>query len=219
MEIKLSILIPGLWSRTQSANAIFMSAVNQFGGNKPFCGVRLMNKEHISPFEWYSDDSFIEMIHFPDEKELTIGEKRELMYKQARGIYSWQIDDDDAISDDSLHLILDALKDDPDCITFKEKCIINGSHFTSNHSIKYDDWSEKQDGFDYVRTPFFKSVIKTEIARSVPVPHIRFGEDHEWAKALKPHLKSEVHIDKELYIYQHNSKPENHNERYGFDRD
>jgi hypothetical protein len=59
-----------------------------------------------------------------------------------------------------------------------------------------------------------KSVIKTEIARSVPIPKIRFGEDHQWAQALKPHLKSEIHIPQDIYFYQHQSS--DFSERYGF---
>lgn len=150
-----------------------------------------------------------------DNKEVAIGEKRERMYANAIGEYTWQIDSDDSIHFMAIHEIWEALKTNPDCVTFQERCLINEQYFSSNHSLRYDDWGESQDGFDYVRTPFMKSVIKTEIARSVPIPHIRYGEDHEWAKALKPHLKTEVHIDKELYIYQHNSKPEDFNERYG----
>jgi hypothetical protein len=150
-----------------------------------------------------------------DNKEISIGEKRSRMYMAALGEYTWQVDSDDSIAHNAIFEIWEALKKRPDCVTFQERCIINDQYFSSNHSLKYDDWGEHIDGFDYVRTPFMKSVIKTEIARSVPIPHIRFGEDHEWAKALKPHLKSEVHIDKELYYYQHNSKPEDHNVRYG----
>ena len=162
-----------------------------------------------------TDQDEVEILFAIDNKQMTICEKREWLYGQASGLYSWQIDDDDTIANDAIWEIFKANIYNPDCITFKEHCTINGSIFRSNHSLKYDDWGEKQDGFDYVRTPFMKSVIKTEIAKSVPVPHLRYSEDHEWARLLKPHLKTEIHIDQELYFYQHNSKPEDHNIRYG----
>ena len=84
--------------------------------------------------------------------------------------------------------------------------------------MDYGDWEgdgqkELADGFHYHRTPFMKSVIKTEIARSVPIPWIRFGEDHQWSQALKQHLKTEVHIPEDIYLYQHTST--DFNERYG----
>lgn len=150
-------------------------------------------------------------------KEETIGSKRDRMYHYANGLYSWQIDSDDDISDNSIELILEAIEQNPDCITFEEYIDIDGKIQRSNHSLKYDDWANDTDGFDYVRTPFMKSVIKTEIARRVPVPHIRFGEDHQWAQALKPHLKTEFHIDQQLYKYIHRST--NPTERYGLDKD
>lgn len=153
-----------------------------------------------------------------DNKELTVGEKRERLYAMAIGDYVWQIDDDDDISDDSIILILRAIKQKPDCITFQEKCVINGVEYRSNHSMLYDDWEGDgqrlfDDGFHYHRTPFMKSVIKATIAKKVPVPHLRYGEDHEWAKKLHQLLQTEVHIDSDIYFYQHTSS--NHNERYG----
>lgn len=155
-----------------------------------------------------------------DDKEMTIGEKRELLYNMSSGLYSWQIDDDDLISDNAIELILEAIKSNPDvdCITFEEHINIDGKIEKSNHSLQYGDWEgeggkELWDGFHYHRTPFMKSVIKTEIARSVPIPHTRFGEDHQWAQALKLHLKTEFHINQELYKYIHVSS--DFNSRYG----
>lgn len=158
-----------------------------------------------------------------DDKYKTIGQKREEMYNQSIGLYSWQIDDDDDISDDAIERILGVITvaNNIDCITFQEHINIDGRIEKSNHSLEYGDWEgeggkELWDGFHYHRTPFMKSVIKTDIARSVPIPHIRFGEDHQWAQALKTHLKTEVHIPKNIYFYQHISTP--FTERYGFDK-
>lgn len=162
----------------------------------------------------------IEICVLKDNKEITIGEKREALYKEAHGMYSWQIDDDDAIEIYALDLVLEAIKATPDilCITFEERCMINGEYKTSNHSIKYDRWQDNFDGYDYVRCPFYKDVIRTDIAQSVPFPHIRWNEDEQWSMAIKPLLTSEVHIDEELYHYIYEPK-ETHQERYGFDKE
>lgn len=190
----LSILIPTVIGRE-----------NEFNALKKL--LESMSKELPS--------GLIECRVMVDDKKMTIGEKRERLYKQANGLYSWMIDDDDSIAYNSVQLILKAISENPDCITFKENCIMNGYYYTCNHSLKYDDWKNDFDGFDFVRTPFYKDVIKTKIARSIPFEHIRYGEDHAWSRALKPNLKTEVHIDEELYFYIHNSKPEQFNERYG----
>jgi len=164
----------------------------------------------------------IELIWDDTGKEMTIGEKRNILYSKSNGIYSWQIDSDDDISPDAVWRIMEAIKQNPDCITFQEKCTIDGVEYSSNHLLEYGDWEGDGskllwDGWHFHRTPFFKSIIKTEIAINVPVPHIRFGEDHQWAQALKPHLKTEVHIPEFIYYYQHTSS--NFTERYGFDRE
>lgn len=148
-------------------------------------------------------------------KEITIGEKRNYLYQRAKGKYAVQWDSDDWIHPQGIKLIIEALQNNPDvdCCTYEEFIDIDGKIQRSNHSLKYADWCDNFDGFDYCRTPFMKSVIKTEIAKSVPIPHIRFGEDHQWSQALKPHLKTEIHIDEQIYKYIHRSS--DHNERYG----
>jgi len=148
-------------------------------------------------------------------KEVTIGEKRNDLYQRAKGKYAVQWDSDDWIHENGVKLIIEVLQNNPDvdCCTYEEFIDIDGKIQRSNHSLKYADWADNQDGFDYVRTPFMKSVIKTEIAKSVPVPFVRFGEDHQWSQALKSHLHTEIHIDEQIYRYIHRSS--DFNERYG----
>lgn len=171
---------------------------------------KLLNKiqEQAKPF-----GDKIEIITMCDDKEITIGEKRNLLYAMAKGEYTVQWDDDDDIAQDGILLIMEALQSLPDCVTYEEYIDIDGKIMRSNHSLQYIDWADNQDGYDFVRTPFMKSVIKTEIAKSVPIPHIRFGEDHQWSQALKPHLKTEAHIPKQIYKYIHRSS--DFNLRYG----
>jgi len=146
-------------------------------------------------------ENLVEVAFLSDKGELSIGEKRALLYEMANGRYSWQIDDDDEIAPAALRAICTAAKADQDCITFEERCLIDGFEKRSNFSLKYDDWADNQDGYDYVRTPFFKTPIKTALCLQVPIPHFYFGEDHAFARAIRPLLKSEVHIPVQLYYY------------------
>ena len=211
----LSILIPTVVGRVEDFERLF-SKISKYGTFKMYVRADL-NRSILS---YKFDDDLLEIVKYFDDKKITIGEKRERLYKMSSGIYSWQIDDDDEIAPNAIELILKAIKSNPevDVITFEEYVNIDGKEYKSNHSNEYADWegdgnSLFADGFHFHRTPFFKSVIKTEIAKSVPIPHIRFGEDHQWAQALKPHIKSEIHIPEPLYRYIHISSP--HNERYG----
>ncbi len=204
----LSILIPTVVGREQILQRIggkILSQVPDMGIWKQMDDIR---------FQWLPSE-YCELITCKDNKELTIGEKREMLYNKANGLYSWQIDDDDSISDNAIQLILNAIKSNPEvsCITFREKCMMNGEYKSSNHSLKYSQWMDNQDGFSYVRSPFYKDVIRTDIAKTVPFPPIRYNEDEQWSMALYPHLKTEIHIDEELYYYQYTET--NHNERYG----
>ena len=142
-----------------------------------------------------------EISDFADKSE-PIGAKRERMYAYANGKYSWQIDCDDDIADDAIELILNSIKEnsDADVITFEEYINMDGVELKSNHSTKYKCWEGDgnklfEDGFHFHRTPFFKSVIRTELAKSVPIPHIRWAEDNAFADSLLPLIKNEVHID------------------------
>lgn len=192
----LSILIPTVFGREADLDRL----------------VKCILKDDSDMFYEYG-----EILTHVDNKEMTIGKKRERLYQRALGKYSWQIDDDDSIADNAIELIIEAIKQEPDCVTFREKCMINGKYYSSNHSLKYTKWADNQDGFDYVRSPFYKDVIKTEIAQKVPFEHIRWNEDERFSYALLPHLKNEVHIYDELYYYIHNSTDPT--ERYGLDRD
>lgn len=160
---------------------------------------------------WRSD--LVELMWYRDNKEISIGAKRDELYRHATGLYSWQIDDDDWIAPDAISKILAAIQQNPDCVTFQEKVIIDGVEQRSDFSLQYSDWANNTNGFDYVRTPFFKTPIKTALCQQVGVKDMRFGEDHDFAQRIHYLLQSEVHIPEQLYWYQHVSS--DFNQRYG----
>lgn len=156
-----------------------------------------------------------------DNKEKSIGAKRDFMYNDTKGIYSVMIDDDDLIAPDFIPLVLEAAFTNPDCITYEERVDIDEKLYYSNFRADYSDWDGDgsvllSDGFHFHRTPFFKCPIKTELCRQVGVADMRYAEDIDFARRIKPLLKSEYHIAKQLYYYIHRSS--DFNERYGFDK-
>lgn len=192
----LSILIPTVVGREDEFNSLYIKLMCYYQGEN------------------------VEIGYIKDNKEITIGEKREQLYRMANGLFSIQVDDDDELAPNAIELILEAIKINPevDVITFEEYVNIDGKEYKSNHSNEYADWKGDgskllEDGFHFHRTAFFKSVVRTELAKSIPVPKLRWAEDHQWAQALKPHLKTEIHINQQLYKYLHIST--NFNERYG----
>lgn len=192
--MKLSILIPTVIERAAEFHKLRQFLFRQI------IDFELEDKVHID--------------YEQDNKEMSVGKKRDLLYRRARGEYSWMIDDDDWVHYNALPLIIDRLDGKVDCVTFKELCIFDGKRVeSSNFSLQYGGWADNEDGFNHVRTPFFKTPIKTSLCTLVGVNDQRFGEDHDFAQRIQPYLKTEAYIDEFVYIYRHNSSP--HNERYG----
>lgn len=155
-----------------------------------------------------------ELIHLKDNKEITIGAKRNKLYAMASGEYSVQIDDDDSVPADYVNQVLHAIRLSPDCVGYMEQINNNGvKSGISDFSLRHKAWKDKANGFDHVRTPFHKTPIRTDICKRVLFPDIRFGEDHMWSKAVYPLLMTEVHILKIMYIYNYKSEP--HKQKYG----
>lgn len=164
----------------------------------------------------------VEIKWLEDNKQMSVGAKRDLLYKSAKGKYSLQWDSDDWIHPLGIKLILEAAKQGADCITYQEHCAMDGEIKFSNFSLEYPDWNGEgnnvlSDGFHFQRTPFFKTPILTSICQEAGVGDIRWSEDHDFARRIKPLLKTEAHIPEFIYLYQHSSTE--FNERYGFNKD
>ncbi len=162
----------------------------------------------------------VELFIDKDNKDVSIGAKRDRMYKRSKGLFSVQIDDDDMVPTDYVKTIFEATKNKVDCIGYKERCIFDGMHRkVSDISFKYAEWKQFHipiNGIHHQRTPFFKTPILTYLCQMVGVKDMRFGEDHDFANRILPFLKTEHYIDREMYIYQYKSEP--HNQKYGIVR-
>lgn len=218
-KVKLSILIPITPERFETVQPL-LSLLGYTIGLSNFMNHGTWIKR------WANEETYeTELVIYNDNKEITLGEKREALYREANGLYSFQIDSDDSIAPDAIEKILAAINENPDvdAISFEERCLINDVEYRSRFSNEYADWEGEgnvllSDGFHFHRTIFYKCVVKTELAKQVPFKWVRFGEDHEWAKDLKPLIQTEYHIPEQLYHYIHNSKPQDFNERYGFNK-
>lgn len=145
----------------------------------------------------------VDIKYYRDNKELSIGMKRQVLLNNCEAEYFVMIDDDDTTSETFIEDILQALETKPDCVTYQEQINLIGGTQTANHSNKYEVWGNNHDGYSYTRTPFYKDVIRTNIAKQIGFKDVRYGEDHDFATRLKASglIKTEVHIDKPMYIY------------------
>ena len=188
--IKLSILIPSTFDRSEMTEILV---------------------EHL---EIQSEFKPVEIITDIDNKEISIGAKRQRMLENAKGEYVVMIDSDDWVPTDYVDEILKALESNPDCVGHQIECQGTPGK-TESVSNRYLKWAEKQRGFDYLRTPYPKVPIKKEICLKIGYKDIRYSEDHDFSKRLKFSrlIKTETYISKVLYYYRYKFAP--HLEKYG----
>lgn len=165
--------------------------------------------------EQIKDFDNVDIIYCVDNYEMSIGEKRGHLLEQAQGDYIFMLDSDDNIALDYFPTILPLLEKKPDCICYLED--INGVQ-TACHSNRFDDWGIGK-GYHYYRTPFYKDVLRTDIARKIGFNDLRYGEDYDFAKRLKASglIKNEIFVDKKMYFYKMPNALSHgeHKKRYG----
>lgn len=145
----------------------------------------------------------VEILINTDDRQKSIGTKRNELLVQAQGDYVCFIDDDDLVPGYYIKEILSAL----DNATEQLDCIgINGIITVDSlnpkvfkHSILYTSWYEANN--IYYRHPNHWSPVKREIALQAMFPEINWGEDHEYSRRIQPLLKTEAVIEPVMYYY------------------
>lgn len=158
----------------------------------------------------------VEILFEKDNKQISVGAKRQKLLERATGKFIVFIDDDDWISENYIKNILNVINSEYnlDCIGFKIEC--KGTKgVTAAASNKYSVWADNYDGYDYVRTIYHKNPVRRTHAALVGFKDMRFGEDHDYSVRLKASgfLQNEIFIDEVMYYY--NFTYENPETKYG----
>jgi glycosyltransferase involved in cell wall biosynthesis len=187
---RLSILIPSITERSEQLEKLVGNLKGQI-----------------------DDRLSVEIITGVDNRDMSIGEKRNKLVEAASGTYTVFIDDDDEVSPVYVQEILDAIITyKPDVIGFYVNCLnypSKGKSKLALLSLQCTEWKELPDIIN--RTPNHLAPVKRSIAQKVKYPHIRYGEDYAYSVELYKHLKDEHFIDKVMYIYD---VPQNIQGRY-----
>lgn len=161
-------------------------------------------KEILLPqIEKFKND--VEVIIACDNRDNSIGHKRNYLVSEANGEYITFIDDDDTVSDNYIELLLYKIKLAPDVIVFDAFRYSNG---TRDRLVKYgiEFKHDSNTSHTYYRIPNHLMCVKTELAKRVPFKQVNFGEDSDYAKRLLPLLKTQERINEILYSYLFNTK-------------
>jgi glycosyltransferase involved in cell wall biosynthesis len=140
-----------------------------------------------------------------DTGEATVGGKRQKIINECSTEYLCFVDDDDLIDPNYLQSILRALKDKPDCVTFKGIVTTDGQNpevFRLSLHYPVGAWSKDAQG-THMRTPNHLCPMKVELMRKVAYRDITSYEDALWSMWIHPLLHSQCHIDEALYHYRY----------------
>jgi len=163
----------------------------------------LLLRKQVGPIEngVGQEVSEVEILTSVDNREKSIGCKRNELVAAAHGDYVAFIDDDDEISGDYVVSVLGAIRGDPDCCGIEGVITFGGgSGRIFTHSLDYDGWFEH--GGVYYRTPNHLNPIRRELALLAKFPEINHGEDKSFSDLILPLLNTESYINHPIYFYK-----------------
>jgi len=146
----------------------------------------------------------VEILTDVDNREKSIGQKRNDLVARAKGKYCCFIDDDDEVSPEYFMEIGNALKAFPDTdstslVGVYYKDAIEQKRFY--HSMQYKFYAEDEEG--YYRPPNHLNPILTGFVKRIGFLKKNHGEDTDFAMSLSKAnlIMKEVYITKPLYFY------------------
>jgi len=177
MNPKLSILTPAIWRRIGQAKNI----ADQIDKHP--------NVEHVIVL---------------DNMTRSVGLKRQACLDAALGDYIMFCDDDDEITDETIPLILEAIRRNPDVITFKQHATYNGKESEVVFGLNNVDGPFVAGG-QTLRAPWHVCAWKRELVADCLFPDINYGEDRIWSEQARRRVRTSCHIDRVLHRYIHNA--------------
>lgn len=225
--MKLSILIPTLPQRHRFLRKLMEQITTQIDCDAKAATIR---DGQITVTTYTFDCMPVEVIVMLDNKQISVGKKRNLLKALAKGEYLTYVDDDDKISSDYISTIVAATKTGKDLITYRVEMIENGAvsrevHYHPRYTKDMDvapslktlpkEQQEKLEGkskaaimraikkqpAQALRVPNHLMVWKRSLTSGCQFPDISLGEDGAWALKMKPRVSNLHEIDKVLYWY------------------
>lgn len=186
-----SILICTLEERKKSFDALYAKVQRQIDVN------------HLS--------DQVEILFFRDNREHSVGFKRNFLLQQSKAEYVCFLDDDDDVHGRYVPMIYEKLQQKPDCVSLIGVMTTHGKNpEVFKHSIAYNNKYCTENGVHY-RPPNHLNPVKRDIAAQFSFPETNFGEDYSWAHLLAQSclLKNEAVIEEPYYFYLYDGKYHN----------
>lgn len=145
----------------------------------------------------------VQILSLCDTKEISVGEKRNVLLNQSCGKYVCFIDDDDVVAPNYLSSIIHGISSNADVITFCGDYVENNERTPFSISMVHRGNYNHPNMF--YRLPNHLCPVKREIALQSLFTDKNFGEDSDYSERINKHLQNEFHIQDKLYFYMYNS--------------
>lgn len=183
-EIALSILIPSIPERLPQLGELF------------------------NAYEWciqkYGLTQRVEVLAFCDNKQRTIGKKRTDMIALSSGKYIVMSDEDDKLTRRYFELIMSAIDQNPDVITYNQFARINNEYTFVEFRLKNP--VEHHVHMGITRRPAWHCCTwRRSLIQGIAFTDSNWGEDHEFAMKANELAQSEIHIPDICHVYEHDS--------------
>jgi len=146
----------------------------------------------------------IEHLALCDNRQRSIGAKRQALVDIARGKYIAFVDDDDDVSGDYVARLLAAAETNADVITFKQRAIYNGLESEVHFGIRNQDGPFNPGGIT-LRAPWHICAWKREVVANCLFGESNYGEDLVWCQQARKRVRTAHHIDAVLHTYRHDA--------------
>lgn len=184
--IPLSILIPSISSRNESASRLYRDLERQIVE----CG------------------ESVQCLMLVNNGTCSVGRIRNDLRAISHGEYIAFVDDDDRVEPDYVASILRAIRESEekrvDVVTFDVAVTGYAPHGfpdkIARYSLAYD--CDSNEGEVYQRLPNHLMAWRRDLARIVAFEEKNHGEDSSWAERMARFAKTEARVDHVLYHYQ-----------------
>jgi len=138
---------------------------------------------------------------------LSIGNKRQSLLDQAKGLYICFLDDDEAVSPDYVETLLRLVYLDKDVCVFRSLAKLSNNWALVDMSLKNNNKQINPDSITK-RTPWHICPVRIGFAQQYKFSDSNYGEDFGWFSMVLKHCRSEAHTDRIIHQYNHGAHSE-----------
>ena len=160
---------------------------------------KLINELHRQISKNFAEE-VVEIIIDTDNKEKSVGKKRNDLIEKAQGEFICFIDDDDFVSENYLSIILHHLNSGIDILLIPIEHIENGVNKPKIIPSLYIDNLNTGEAV-FKTNHFHLCPHKKSIARNVLFECINFAEDMMYSQKMVKHINNYFLISQPIYIY------------------